>query len=172
MNKEVFSRTENSRDDWETPKGFFDLLDKEFRFTLDPCADAFNKKCGNFYSTLMNGLTRNWQWQTVFVNPPFSNIKEWVRKCYEEGRKERTIVVLILPSRTDTIYWHKYIMKSYEIRFCKGRVNFLQNGKLPKHGSTFPLSIVVFKRHKREYPQISSFNHKIKSQKLTDFIKR
>lgn len=160
MNREVFSRTKKTIDDWETPDYFFKLLDKEFHFTLDPCATKENRKCKKFYSKEINGLNQDWENEIAFVNPPFSRIKEWVKKCYKEGQKENTIVVMILPSRTDTQYWHNYIMKAHEIRFCKGRVNFLINGKKPKNGSTFPLAIIVFKITDNKTPVISSFFHK------------
>ena len=161
MNKEVYSRTEKTIDTWETPLYFFNLLNKEFNFTLDPCASHENRKCEKYYTIKENGLIQDWSNEIVFVNPPFSHIKAWVKKCYEEGLKEDTIVVMILPSRTDTQYWHEYIMKALEIRFCKGRVNFLRNGKKTKNGSTFPLAIVVFdEAYGIVTPFISSFYHK------------
>ena len=161
MNREVYSRTENTKDEWETPKYFFDLLDRIFRFTLDPCASPSNAKCKKFYTKDDNGLSQDWIGESVFVNPPFSDIKSWVQKCYQEGTKENTIVVMILPSRTDTKYWHDYIMKANEIWFCKGRVNFLLNGVLPKNSSsTFPLVVGVFESKTKSFPLIKSFGHK------------
>lgn len=157
MNREVYSRTEKTIDHWETPDYFFKLLDDEFHFTLDPCASDFNHKCKKYYTIKEDGLKQDWSNEVVFVNPPFSNIKEWVKKCYQEGLKENTIVVMIIPSRTDTQYWHEFVMSAVEIRFCEGRVNFLRNGEKPKNGSTFPLAVVVFKKHS---PKISTFYHK------------
>lgn len=130
-NKDYFSRTKESRDNWSTPFYFFNLLDKEIHreygehFSLDPCASKENRKCYRFYSKEINGLTQNWSNETVFVNPPFSDNESWIRKCYEEGQRENTIVVAIIPSRTDTQYFHDYCMKAHEIWFCKGRINFL-----------------------------------------------
>ena len=160
MNKEVFSRTKRSIDYWETPYYFFNLLDKEFHFTLDPCATPFNTKCRKYFTEEQNGLVQDWKEERVFVNPPFSDIKSWVRKCYQEGQKFNTLVVMILPSRTDTQYWHDYIMKSHEIWFAKGRVNFLKDGKKTQNGSTFPLAIITFKKTTNENPRIKSFYHK------------
>jgi site-specific DNA-methyltransferase (adenine-specific) len=153
------SRTENTKDEWETPQYFFDLLDKEFHFTLDPCATPQSAKCKKFYTKSDNGLLKTWEGETVFVNPPFLHIKEWVEKCYLEGNKLNTIVVLLLPSRTDTRYWHNFVMKAKEIRFCKGRVSFLIEGE-EKNRSPFSLSIAVFYRHFCSYPLISSFYYK------------
>ena len=161
------ARTENSKDDWETPPYFFKLLDGLFHFTLDPCASKENFKCVFYYTEEDNGLKYSWEGHTVFVNPPFSNIAPWVKKCYEEGQKYATTVVMIIPSRTDTRYWHDYVMKAKEIWFCKGRVNFLRNGIRPKNGATFPLAVVIFKRIKAggnvfliQRPVIAEFIHK------------
>ncbi len=162
MNKEVYSRTRNTKDNWETPDYFFNLINEEFKFTLDPCATKQNTKCKNFYSQEDNGLKKDWKGARVFVNPPFSNIGKWVKKCYEEGIKENTVVVLIIPSRTDTKYWHDYVMKANEIWFCKGRVNFLQNRKKPENGSTFPLSVIIFRSFNLGFPKIKPFCHKNK----------
>ena len=95
----------------------------------------------------------------MFVNPPFSAIGYWVAKCYQESKNGFT-VVMIIPPRSDTVYWHSYIMKADELRFCVGRVNFLRDGKKPKHGCTYPLVIVVFKDNARKNPKVSSYHHK------------
>ena len=162
MNREVYSRTEKSMDSWETPDYFFKLLDNQFNFTLDPCATPGNTKCKKYFTKKQDGLKQDWQGEKVFVNPPFSDIENWVKKCYEEGQKEDTIVVMILPSRTDTKYWHNYIMKANEIWFCKGRVDFLKNGKKPKNSATFPLAIIIFESENSNFPSIKHFYHKEK----------
>ncbi len=79
--------------------------------------------------------------QRVFCNPPYSNIKEWVKKCYEEALKPNTIVVLLIPARTDTRYFHDYIIHRSEIRFIKGRLRFGE----AKTGAPFPSMIVIFR---------------------------
>ncbi len=47
-------------DDWSTPQDLFDELDKEFHFTLDPCASDDNHKCDMYYTEKENGLLQNW----------------------------------------------------------------------------------------------------------------
>lgn len=163
MNKEGYSRTENSVDDWETPQYFFDLLDDKYHFTLDPCATKKNALCSIYYTINDDGLKWSWEGHTVFVNPPFKYIGEWSKKCYIEALNYSTTVVMILPSRTDTKYWHEYIMKADKIYFCKGRVNFLKGGVLSKAGSNFPLSVVIFKNaytNHEYYPRLGVFYHK------------
>lgn len=157
--KDYKSRSKYSKDNYETPDYFFKLLDNEFHFTIDVCADGINRKLNRWIDEEIDGLGVNWKGHTCWCNPPFKELKHWARKCSEEGQKENTTVVMICPARTDTRYWHKYIMKAYEIRLCKGRINFLLNGTVSKNVN-FPLVIAVFKKHDNDYPLLSSFYHK------------
>ena len=172
--KDFMSRTVDSSDDWETPQYFFDILNKEFNFSLDVCANMYNAKVGKYYNEEHDGLIQDWSGEICWCNPPFNNIEAWAKKCSEEGAF--TTVVMILPSRTDTEYWHKYIMKAHEIRLCKGRVNFLKNGAVVK-GVNFPLCIAIFKPSFRlEYvsasPFLNTFWHKLKDlNKIHDLNK-
>lgn len=127
---------------WATPQAFFDELNEEFHFTLDPCATPENAKCKKYYTVKENGLKQDWQGETVFCNPPYGKaIKNWVKKCYEESRKPNTTVVMLIPARTDTTYFHDYIYKkAKEIRFIRGRLKF---GNL-KNSAPFPSMVVVF----------------------------
>ena len=129
-------------DEWSTPQDFFNELNKEFNFTLDPCATPENAKCEKYYTKEDDGLKQDWSGETVFCNPPYGRvIKDWVKKCYEESRKENTTVVMLIPARTDTSYFHDYIYnKAKEIRFIRGRLKF-GNAKNP---APFPSMVVVF----------------------------
>ena len=125
LNRALFSSV---HDNWSTPKEVYDGLNKEFKFDDDPCPIMG-----------AGGLVRPWG-TSVFVNPPYSNIKEWCKKAYSESLEGKTVVMLI-PSRTDTRYWHEYIMKADEIRFIKGRLRF--GGA--KNSAPFPSAIIVFR---------------------------
>jgi phage N-6-adenine-methyltransferase len=129
-------------DDWATPQDFFDKLDEEFDFTLDVCATAENTKCAHWISK--DSLSKNWAaWShgALWMNPPYGRqIGKWVAKAHETGRT-RTIVCL-LPARTDTKWWHEYVIASgAEVRFVKGRLKF--GGA--KNGAPFPSAVVVFR---------------------------
>ena len=67
---------------WATPQEFFDKLNWRFgKFTLDPCATPYNTKCSNFYTEAENGLTKDWEGENVFVNPPYGRgIDQWIEK--------------------------------------------------------------------------------------------
>jgi len=130
-------------DEWGTPQDFFNELDKEFNFNLDPCADAKNAKCTTYFTKEIDGLKQDWQGCTVFCNPPYGRvIKDWVRKCYEESLKPNTTVVMLIPARTDTTYFHDYIYhNAKEIRFIRGRLKFGDS----KNAAPFPSMVVIFK---------------------------
>ena len=120
------------KDDWETPKDFYEKLDDEFHFTLDPCCTHENAKCKKHYTKDDDGLSMDWGGEVVFCNPPYSkkgNQDAWVKKCYTESLKPNTTVVALLPARTDTVRFHDYILGNAEIRFIKGRLVFEVDGK-------------------------------------------
>jgi len=115
-------------DHWSTPESLYNQLNQEFSFNYDPC--PLNSEQDLF----------NAQWGTiVFCNPPYSELKKWLKRCYEHSL-QGNIVVCLIPSRTDTIAWHEYVMKAKEIRFIKGRLKF--GGS--KNPAPFPSCIVVF----------------------------
>lgn len=134
-------------DVWATPQWLYDALDKEFGFTLDPCSDGTNAKCEKFFTPTENGLLRDWGTEVVFMNPPYSEIDEWMRKAYGAALEGATVVCLI-PARTDTRWWHEYCMKA-EIRFIRGRLKFGDADT----GAPFPSAIVVFRP--REFKLVS-----------------
>lgn len=141
MNTDVmFSSATN---EWSTPQNFYNELNKEFDFTLDPCATAENTKCKKYYTIDNNGLLQNWQGEIVFCNPPYGRvIKDWVKKCYEESLKENTTIIMLIPARTDTTYFHDYIYNKAEIRFIRGRLKFGDS----KNSAPFPSMVVVFNK--------------------------
>ena len=136
--KAIFS---NESDEWETPQGIFDQYDREFEFTLDPCASPENHKCPIYYTKDDDGLAQDWGGWRVWCNPPYSNVSEWVAKAFYETKKDNTIVVMLLPSRTDTKYFHDYIYGRSEIRFVKGRLRFNDSNV----NAPFPSMIVIFR---------------------------
>lgn len=139
INKGLFS---SSSAEWATPLALYQALDAEFHFTLDPCATPQNAKCERFFTIEDDGLAQNWGGARVFCNPPYGReISKWVRKCYEESRKG-SLVVMLIPARTDTSYFHDWIYGKAEIRFIRGRLHFNDS----KQGAPFPSMIVIYNK--------------------------
>lgn len=131
----------SNTDEWATPKRLFQRLHAEFDFTLDPCATVANATCPKFFTQAENGLAQSWRGERVFMNPPYGRkIGLWIRKAYEEGQRGGLVVCLI-PARTDTVYWHDYVMRAAEIRLLRGRVKFGDG----RNSAPFPSAIVIFK---------------------------
>lgn len=129
-------------DQWATPQRFFDELNNEFHFDLDPCADEINHKCEKYFNASENGLLQNWGGYRVFCNPPYGrDICKWVEKAYREGHKDNTLVCLLIPARTDTKYFHDYIKNRAEVRFIPGRLKFGDS----KNAAPFPSMVVIFR---------------------------
>ena len=131
---------------WCTPKEFYDRLDEEFHFTLDPCATHKSAKCPKYFTKEDDGLSRSWEGESVFCNPPYGReIWRWVKKAYEESRKPNTLVVLLIPARTDTAYFHEYIFnKASDIRFLRGRLKFTDEEGKASNSAPFPSCVVVY----------------------------
>lgn len=139
--------------EWATPQSFFDRLNVEFDFTLDPCSDGLNAKCSKYYTQEDDGLSKSWAGERVFMNPPYGRvIGEWVRKAYEESLSENTVVVALIPARTDTRYWHDYVMKADEIRLVKGRLKFGDGS----NSAPFPSAVVIFEGKLDGNPRLTS----------------
>lgn len=132
---------------WCTPKEFFNELNAEFHFTLDAAATEKSAKCPKYYTPKEDGLKQKWIAESggsVFCNPPYGKqIGEWVRKAYEESQRGITIVLLI-PSRTDTAYFHNYIYGKAELRFIRGRLKFTDEDGNAKKSAPFPSMIVIY----------------------------
>lgn len=131
--------------DWCTPQDFFNELNAEFHFVLDAAATDKTAKCKHYYTPETDGLAHSWDFGgAVFCNPPYGKeIGKWVKKAFEEAKKGITIVLLI-PSRTDTTYFHDYIYGKAEIRFIRGRLRFTDDDGNPAGPAPFPSMVVIY----------------------------
>lgn len=137
----------SATDQWSTPQDFFDKLDSEFHFTLDVAADETNHKCKRFFDKSVDGLSQPWHVserennEIVWCNPPYGReIGKWIEKAYKESLEGATVVML-LPARTDTKWFHDYIYGKAEIRFVRGRLKFGDS----KNSAPFPSMVVIFR---------------------------
>ena len=136
MNQGLYS---SERGDWETPRDLFDRVNAEYHFTLDAAANEVNAKCKNYYSIHENGLIQPWE-GVVWCNPPYGRqIGRWVEKAYLSWRGGAKVVML-LPARTDTKWFHEWIRPYARIEFLRGRVKFVG----AEHNAPFPSMLVYF----------------------------
>lgn len=125
--KMINARPVTQKDKWETPPPVYNPLNKEFHFTLDPCCEVHTAKCSKYYTMEDDGLTKDWQNEVVFCNPPYSNgnIDLWMEKCYKESLKPYTTVVALVAVSASAKWWHLWVMNKCEMRFIERRVRFV-----------------------------------------------
>ena len=129
----------SNTDNWATPQDFFDQQNKLYGpFTLDVCANAENAKCAAYFDKTTDGLKQTWTGK-CWMNPPYGReIGKWMKKAYESANNG-TVVVCLVPARTDTKWWHDYAMKG-QVTFIRGRLKFGES----KTNAPFPSAVVVF----------------------------
>lgn len=141
MNTEIMFSSKT--DSWATPTDFFRELDEEFHFNLNPCADEYNHKCDKYFTVKENGLLQDWRGSSVYVNPPYGReIGKWVEKAYRTNQEHGNLVVMLLPARTDTKWFHDFIYNKAEVRFVRGRLKFGDS----KNSAPFPSMVVVYRK--------------------------
>jgi phage N-6-adenine-methyltransferase len=125
---------------WATAQETFDALHAEFGFTRDVCATESNAKCPAYFTEAQDGLRQRRE-GICWMNPPYGqDISRWVQKAYKSSLWG-TIVVCLLPARTDTRWWQNYVLPSAEIRYLPGRQRFSDSPK----NAPFPSAVVIFK---------------------------
>lgn len=127
--------------EWATPQDFYNYLNGRFDFTLDPCSTDANAKCEKHYTKADDGLSKSWDGEIVFCNPPYGRgIGKWVKKCFDEWWCNNATVVALLPARTDTKWFHSFIYGVARIEFVKGRLHFNES----KNSAPFPSMVVIW----------------------------
>lgn len=140
---------------WATPLDFFNQVNQEFKFNTDVCAIKDNAKCEHFYSPEDNGLAQPWM-GVCWMNPPYgADIKYWLDYAYKESLKG-SIIVCLIPARTDTRYFHEICINASEIRFIKGRLKFGEGS----NSAPFPSMLVIFNPYdiSSNYPRLVPYD--------------
>ncbi|WP_137743413.1 DNA N-6-adenine-methyltransferase [Robertmurraya siralis] len=164
MNKEKLLSSKSN--EWETPKDLFEKLNKEWNFTLDPSCRDYNATCLKYYTMETDGLSKSWEGETAFCNPPYGQeLGRWIKKCSEEG--EHATVVMLVPSRTDTKAMQEYCLnKAKAVCFVKGRLKFInrlfpswrEDGNFKVSPAPFPSLLAVFGTENLTEGQIKLLN--------------
>lgn len=138
IHQALFSSATN---EWPTPQAFFDRLNNKFNFTLDPCATDENHKCPTYYTIKDDGLKQDWKHHAVFCNPPYGReIGDWAKKSYFASLAGATVVLLV-PARTDTKWFHDWVYEKAELQFIKGRLKFGDG----KGSAPFPSLLAIYR---------------------------
>lgn len=135
-NKEVLFN--HNSDHWRTPSKLYNYyMGMDY---LDPCP----------YKADFDGLKLRPKGQKIFINPPYSNIAGWVNWALDVLEDNEEILFLI-PSRTDTKYFHKLLQYDPEIIFFKGRLKFNDSGSAPFPSVLIKLVPTNKNKHLRRY---------------------
>ena len=124
----------------------FDELNKNYNFNWDLASSDANAKCVNHFTVGDDSLSQDWSALegNLWLNPPYGrDLKHWVKKAYESSRNRDGALVMLIPSRTDTSYWHDYIFDKAEIKFIRGRLKF-ENGGVASQPAPFPSALIVY----------------------------
>lgn len=144
-NKDVLFASK--KQDWGTPPHVFRYFDEKYHFQLDAAAREDNALCERFIGPEEDSLSVPWKAQTVWLNPPYGRgVGEWVEKAYREAQAGRTVGMLIF-ARTDTRWWHDYVMKAKLVYLIKGRIKFVDGEGNASNPATAPSCFVVFGRY-------------------------
>lgn len=141
------SKFKSIRQDWPTPDDVFLPLQEEFQFTLDAAASAENAKAALFFSEEHDAMVQDWGRHIVWLNPPYGkgySLGAWVLRAYTASTFGATVVMLV-PARTNTVWFHDYCFARGEVRFIRGRPKFGD----AVHGLPQPLCIVIFRPAQR-----------------------
>lgn len=136
----LFSR---KSDEWTTPQWLFENLNVKYNFTLDPASDGTNNKCIKHYTIQDDGLVQSWKDEVVFINPPYSKVYDWVKKAHTEAKQNNATVVMLLPARVDSRWFHDFCLDPLLVKsvtFIRGRLKFGNS----KNSAPFPSMIVEF----------------------------
>lgn len=133
----------SDRSDWETPRDLFDRCDAIWHFDLDAASSDDNALCERHFTKEDDGLSQSWEGHRVWLNPPYgSEIGAWMEKAAVEGAKPNTVVVALIPNRTDTRWYQQFVMPhAAEIVPLAGRVRFCIDGEL-QQSAPFPSALV------------------------------
>jgi len=124
----------NENDMWETPPGILEeaMIKYDVTPVMDVCATPQNTKFPKYFTPEQNGLTQEWK-EDFFMNPPYSEINQWMKKAYEQHRKHNVNALILVFAKTSVKWWHKYVEGKGEVHFQKGRIRFLLDGIEPRY---------------------------------------
>ncbi len=151
-------------DDRTTPPEVFGPLNARFGFTLDAAASAGNARCARYFTAADDGLTQPWMGQVVWCNPPYSRIRPWVVKAWNEYPDTSGIVMLLPANRTEQEWWQALVEPYRDrpgspltVEFMPDRIRFLKPGQAkaaPNERPPFGCCLLIWRRTPRFAEQL------------------
>jgi phage N-6-adenine-methyltransferase len=144
----------HAKDDWQTPRAFFEDQHAIHVFTIDGAASEQNTLLPRWWgpgALHEDALIIRWTGERVWCNPPYSRVAEFVAKA---ALGEADYAMLLVPARTDTRWWHEHIWNGIgpkpgvTVQFVKGRMKFINPAQEVHNSAPFPSVLVGF-RHRR-----------------------
>ncbi len=134
-------RPGRSKQDYQTPPEFLYALRQKLgigQFDIDLAASAENAVCVNYYDEGMDSLAEHNSWKVTtggwaFCNPPYANIRPWVKKAYEQSLEGAQIAMLV-PASVGSLWWLQFVQPhGAYVLYLNGRITFVgADGPYPK----------------------------------------
>jgi site-specific DNA-methyltransferase (adenine-specific) len=138
---------------WCTPENVLERVRRVGPIVLDPCSGSGSiVQAETTYDGPpgIDGLQENWdRGGIVFVNCPYGRaIGDWVSKCAIEHLEREVEIILLVPARTDTRWWHEAVVGvASSICFWRGRLTFLG----APAGAPFPSAVIYYGQQKEKF---------------------
>ena len=134
------------KDLWQTPKGIFDTLDKEFDFDVDICASENNALCKYYFTQERSALEHDWTFYRAFINPPYSQTSLFLERAAQQARDNNITVVALVNANTDTKWFAEAVKTSNEVRLLTGRISFIKpDGTIGKGQNSKGQCIIIWR---------------------------
>ncbi|HLD04236.1 MAG TPA: DNA N-6-adenine-methyltransferase [Candidatus Nanoarchaeia archaeon] len=143
--------------EWCTPKKYVDAVREVFggNIQLDPCSNKYSIVHAEIEYSLpeKNGLRETWDYQTIYVNPPYGrdkktgvSIKDWLERCAKAHKDYGSEVIALVPVATNTGHWKESVYgKAKAICFLfDTRLKFLENGKGGGKGAPMSCAMIYW----------------------------
>jgi phage N-6-adenine-methyltransferase len=143
-----FSRG-SSEQNYETPAEFIRAVERRFGpLKVDLAATAVNTKAPKYITPEQDSLLVPWPSSgLLWLNPPFSNITPWAKKCVENSTifHPTSKILLLVPASVGSNWFRDYVHKKALVLFLNGRISFDGKNPYPKD------CILVVYRYRPEY---------------------
>lgn len=147
----------NGSDDWQTPKVIFDALDKRFKFTRDAAATKQNSHCARYWTKEDDALLMDWsQEKSIFCNPPYSKVAEFLAKAHEPET-----AVFLIPFRPQTGFFLRYVWASqhlHEMMVIHRGIRFIHPDRVESVRSPMPVVVLVYRNKPRKRDLLITIN--------------